>query len=795
MGTVNKNSHIILSRLLLPGLCVLFIFLQSCNTTKYLQDDEVLLDHVEVVIGSDQKIEKPNDLKDELEQFYRQTPNGNVFIFFPREWFFLRNQSPGDTSWIKNWSKNSLGEVPALLDSNLITRSAVDMQNYLRNKKGYYEAEVNKNVCFCDKRAVVSYMVDPGQQYVINSLQYISLDSSLIERVDSLSKTSFLAVGDGIDAFTFDVEKQRIVSSLQNQGYANFNLNNVAIKGDSTGLDHAWDIFFEILPPSDSSSHTRYRIGDIEVYTDYHQFQNIRKLEGEEIFSKKYFHESEDYIVKPSVIDRKIFLKTYDLFRADNYDKTVRKLFNLNTYRFVKLQASVNPEADSLIDYKILLTPQRNKWIFDLGTDLFFSNISRVDRNLVGFAIGTGLENRNAFGGSERYKFSLETGIEFRAETQEINTFSLGLNNSLDIPKFTRPLNALRLASNMGIIKEKSIKKMEEEGSSRISVGFNYVDIIDNYQISSFNTSYGFDIKFNNKHRLVFNQIGFNYADYIIRDSFQIILQNNPLLQRSFQTTLFTGILFRDLSYYYQSDRGPYSANYAFIANLETSGLEVHLGNGISNLFKDNNAVWRLNNNIDFEKFVKLELDGRWYKKLNKEAQLAARIRTGVSVPYGTDTNGETNVVSYIKQFLIGGPSSLRAWRPMQLGPGSYEFTDPDPISFFQRGDIILEFNLEYRFDLFWLMDGGLFFDGGNIWTLKEDPDRVGSKFSSNFLNEIALGYGWGIRFDFTYFLIRFDFGYKLRSPFKNPDTNSHFIPLDGQGFFGNLNVAVNYPF
>ena len=362
------------------------VLLHSCNSTKYLKEDEVLLDHMEIVFDGDQKPTKASDLKDQLQQFYRQKPNTN-FLFIPREWIYLRNQAEGDTTWFKNWLKNSLAEEPAILDTNLIRRSATNMQNYLRNKKGYYQAEVTENICYCDQKAVVSYFVNPHTRYTINSLKYISRDTLLETIVDSLYHTSFLSVGQAVDALAFDLEKQRIVSSVQNLGYANFNLNNVSIKGDSTGLEKSWDIFFEILPPLDSSSHTRYRIGNIEVYTDFHQFQLPSSLSSEEIFAKKYYKQSSDYIVKPSVIDRKIFLKSYDIFNNENYDKTVKKLFNLNTYRFVKLQASVNPEADTLIDYKILLTPQKNRWAFDMGTDFFYSNISQTDQNLVGFAI------------------------------------------------------------------------------------------------------------------------------------------------------------------------------------------------------------------------------------------------------------------------------------------------------------------------------------------------------------------------------------------------------------------------
>ena len=185
-------------------------------------------------------------------------------------------------------------------------------------------------------------------------------------------------------------------------------------------------------------------------------------------------------------------------------------------------------------------------------------------------------------------------------------------------------------------------------------------------------------------------------------------------------------------------------------------------------------------------------MGSRWNRRLIKNSRLAARIKAGIAVPYGE----KDGTVSFIKQLLVGGPNSIRAWRPMQLGPGAYEFftTDDDPI-FFQRGDLSLEFSLEYRFDLFWLLEGALFFDGGNIWTLKEDSERPNSKISSNFLDQIALGYGYGLRWDFSYFIIRFDFGFKLRSPYLLTGENSKWLPFKGQGVFGNANVAINYPF
>ena len=147
-----------------------------------------------------------------------------------------------------------------------------------------------------------------------------------------------------------------------------------------------------------------------------------------------------------------------------------------------------------------------------------------------------------------------------------------------------------------------------------------------------------------------------------------------------------------------------------------------------------------------------------------------------------------------------GGPNSLRGWQLRELGPGSYSDRILDPIlgqPFFQTGDFKLEFNFEYRFDLFWFWEGAVFLDMGNVWTIKNDSERIGSKLTSRFLDEMAMSTGWGLRADFDYFILRLDFGYKLRNPFPDPETNSHYILTNGKynGILGNVNFAINYPF
>jgi hypothetical protein len=777
---------------------VALLVLPSCNSTKFLKEGEVLLTKAEIIIQNDTtanlSAKEVTNLKLEMEQFYQLAPNGNTFYGRPREHVYYKKYQRSDSLGRENLKNSKIAEIPALLDYDKIEGSALDMQNYLRNKKGFYNATVRYDVTINNKKAKASYTIRPHTRYRIKKLEYVSKDSTLVELIETLSKNSLIKSEDPVDALNFNLEKQRIVTELQNSGYANFNLNYIGIEGDSTSHENGIDIRFNIFPPTNNRSHTKFKIGDIKIFTDYNQFQNVDSIHHEPLFSKEFYRQSQGFLVKPAIIDNKIFLKKNKTYRADDYFKTIRKLYTLSTYRFAKVSSVVSQESDTIIDYRIFLTPQRSRWVLDLNNELFYSNISRTARNLIGIAAGTSLENRNTFKGAETYTLGIESGVELNVNPNSnrrlVTTFTLGVNNNLEIPRVTKTFNIIPLVNKIGLLKDKALTKLYEEGSTQINLGYNFVDILDFYRIGSFNATYGFEFKINNKNRVVFNQVGLNITLNTPRDSFQVVLDTVPLLNQSFQSTLFSGLIFRDLTYYYQSDKPKDLINYTLISNLEFSGLEVFVANRAFNAIASKNNIWQLNGNQEFAKFVKFEIDNRWFKNFKRGSQLAWRIRGGVAVPYG-----DVEVVSWLKQFSVGGPNSLRAWRPMELGPGSFEFPATNIQNFFQRADVLLEFGVDYRFDLFWLLEGALFFDGGNIWTLEEDLSRPGAKISTDFINQIALGYGYGLRFDFTYFLIRFDFGFRLRNPSRRIDNNQLWVPLKGQPWHGNINIAVNYPF
>lgn len=773
-------------------LCFLF---SACNTTKFLNEEEVLLKYINIAFEGPTS-EDQTQLKSELEQFYLQKPNGN-FIFIPREYFRLKNPPDKKIGWLKKGVRKVIGEDPTIVDTLKIIQTSVDMQLFLRNKKGYYNAEVNYDIEFYDKQAAAIYYVNTGKRYTINSIRYITKDPNLKPFVDSIAKKSILKESDPIDAFTFDIEKQRILKELQNKGFADFSLNYIDIKGDTSDLDKRFDVFFEILNPAGRDNHQRFKFGDIHIYTDYHRNQNL-SLTDSTLFAGKFFHkENEKFIVNKKAINSHIYFNEGERYNRDLHYKTIKNLSALETYRFTKFNATVDPQVDSIINYDIYMTPHRYKWIADTGLNLFYTaiNTSSLGQKLIGFSVNGGVINRNLLGGAEKYSLIAETGFEFQLSPFKLNTYTLSLQNNIEFPRLIDVLGTFNGLRAMKILPEETFTKIRNNSNSAVSLGYTQQNIVSNYNIGSFNVGLTHSYQPTENKKLLLTQLGFDLNSYKVTPTFLKIIGNNQLLLSSFEDNFFSGFFFRDLSYFYQSNLSKRKSYFAFLSSFELSGGESYLVNKVYNLFSTNDITFKLNDRFDFANFARAEFDFRWYKQLSSKSVLATRMDIGIATPYA-----DNSVVPYIKQFFSGGPNSIRAWQSRELGAGSYRIPPVVPPfqflnqAYYQTGDVKLEMNLEYRFDIWWVIEGAFFVDAGNVWTLKYDNQRIGSQFTSDFLDQIAVGGGWGLRWDFDYFIIRFDFGYKLRNPYETIGASNWVSPFN-QGIFGNVNVAINYPF
>jgi len=771
------------------------ISLFACNPTKFLSEDESLLKKTEIIIEDPENGQEVSALKIDLERFYKQEPNSKWFLFFPREWFWFKHSGEGDTLWYNNVVRKDIAEKPSLYDDDLSDVSAENMKLYLRNIKGYFESEVKYEKQTEFQHTWIQYLINLGPRYKINSVQYLSKDKSILKIIKDIQEESRIQPGTYIDANVFNEEKQKIVLDLQNRGYTNFIDKYIDVKADSTRHENAFDFYIEILTPPNSDSHQKYTLGEINVYTDFHNDQDTSDLESISAFGNNYYRESESFIIDPNTLDKLIFLKkdeTYD--REDRY-KTIRKLSSLNMYKFVNVSPYVIPGQDSILNYNITMSPQKYKWVIDYGADLFYSTVNSTNggNRLFGIAVGGPLQNRNAFGGGEVNSLNTEVAVEFNlTQGASINTLNIRVQDNLQIPRYIDKLSSLNLANKIGLLKDETLQNIKDEATTNIGAGYNFQRVINFIDISSFNLSYGYNYVPDSEHNISFRQIGLNLNQYGEEGS--NFPANNPLLSLSFENSLFTGFLFRELSYYRKWRKGRFDQNaYTILTSFETSGLEIYGANKLSNLISGKNDIWEVNNELGFSNFFKFQLDGRYYRQLTEGSEFSARSYFGIVIPYADDA-----VAPYIKQLSVGGPNSLRAWQSRELGPGAHNATILNPVAnqlFYQAGDLKLEFNAEYRFDLIWYVEGAFFIDAGNVWTLKTDPNRENTKFTSSFLDQFAIGAGWGVRWDFTYFVLRLDFGYKVRNPYSLPEPvyQSPWV-FDFKGF-GTPNVAVNYPF
>lgn len=673
------------------------------------------------------------------------------------------------------------------------------MQNYLRNKAGYYHAVVNYDTLVSGRRLKVKYVVEPNDRYTIGDIKYYGLDTNIIQEIRELQDKALLKSGEPIDASVFDLELSRLTLALQNKGYANFAANYFSIKGDSSTAKKTVDIYLEVKSPLPDTLHTKYTIGNINVYTDYHRSQTDSMVTGSQFDNKYFYGQSVDYIVKPSTINNMIFLEKGEVFSRENRSKTFRKLSELGTYKFVTISPSVSAESDTVLNYDIYLTPQKYRWVADFGSELFYSTVNQNSNQLFGVSLSSLFQNRNFLGGSEQFSIGTETGLEMQLPLQ-VRTVNLSLNTNLEIPKQVDLFNLTKLLTSISVLPKGEYQRFKEETKTNIGAGVNFINVFDNYSISSVSANYSYDYKRNSNERYRITTVGVDLNIYNLKDPFIAQNSGNALLLNTFEDNLITGFLFKDITYVRSTPTNDRGLSKALIVGFETSGLEKALLNGLYNTVSGSNSDWRAGS-IAFAKYLRLEIDQRWYQQVTEKTSFAFRTYGGIIMPFGADVSSP-----FVRQFSVGGPNSIRAWDQRELGPGGFSELLEDPNigqTFFQQGDIKLEFNVEYRFPLYWLLEGALFVDAGNVWTISEDVDRLGAQFTDQFYKQIAVGIGYGIRFDFEYFNIRFDFGYKLRNPYPEGEVtvqsnvNGYWYTLDGirnQGF-GNFQVAVNYPF
>ena len=752
---------------------VLLLLLYSCHPTRKVPADAYLLDKNIVTVNNNKEINKS-----ELARLSKQIPNNRIAGFRFHLWLYNIARD-NKTNRVNRYLKK-VGEEPVIYDPVLRHRSAQQMLLYLQSI-GYYNALVQDTVLFKGRHATTYFTIDPNVPYKISRISYKIEDSVLVPFVLPDTIHSLLRKGDRFDLNQMQNERTRIETMLKNQGFYNFNKEYIYFEADSSLSRHQVEITLGITKYIYRDSvnilhtinHRRYYIRNVFVIPQYNPvaLDTIKTLDTLVIDSLDFLMYG-PVKVNPHVIAHSTIIQPNKHFNLADVDETYKKLSLLRNFKFINIifKEDVNHmghNGDYSLDCYVQLSPYLSQ---SYTTELEGTN----NNGNFGAAVNLLYQHKNLFKRAVIFDFKIRGAYEALRKKKPdpvlYNTFEYGAEGRLSIPQFLLPFRG-----------ETFTKKYSPK--TTIGISYNYQKRPDYFRTIA-NATFGYNWKGSPFTTYYINPVEINYVMPTITDSgFQKMIDTS-FLKYSYQKLFINSFT---ASYIFSNQTTKNTRSYYLSLRGETAGVILESMHKWTNR-PMHNGVYEFMG-TDFAQYVKADLDMRLYTPINSHDKLVYRLFAGVGVPYNNSKS-----MPFVRRYFGGGPSSLRGWQIRTLGPGSaaapVQYSFPN-----QTGDMKLEGNIEYRFKLLDKLEGAMFVDAGNIWNINED-DPAGSQFHiGKFYNQIAVGSGLGLRFDFSFFIFRFDMGFKTRDPAAEKGKRWVF----GSGDFNrndvNYFIAIGYPF
>ncbi len=755
---------------------IVLLFVASCSPVRRLTEDEQLLTKSQIQIDS-RKIDKKN-----LKRYAKQSPNRKILgLRFHLQLYNLA--SPVRQKFPHSWLRR-IGEEPVLYDPLLTEKTSEQFLKYL-NSKGYYHAEVHDSVSTSPQKARVKYIVKLNDPYIITSMNYEFADTGIARLIMRDTVNSLVERGDPFDKEVLTEERIRMELFMKNNGYYRFNKEFVTFEAKKVREKDEIKLTLKINedarakpdPISKVRKHRRYYIRDVYIQPD-----NLKlNEEANPAFQEQKIdtlRDEQDHIIydpplriKQNILINSNALKSNETYSLQKLRRTYRNYSTLGLFKLVNIQFD---EVPSLSDFVAADTGQIDCYIDLTRRKVQSYQVEIVGTNSAG-DLGARLnflyKNYNLFRGAEQFRFKLTGAIEAlkNRENRYAPLREFGVETGIDFPVFLFPF--------AGGFKSKFRPK------TSVTLSYNAQDRPD-YNRKIAQASYGYHLRVNqfSTHTVRFPEINYvkvnsDYADSAFWDKIF-----GSYLESSYRDHMIANIRY---SFTYTNQRLEKLRDFVYFKlSVEPAGNFLNFYN--TKIFKSTKVDERYHIfGVPYFQYIKSDVDFRYYNILSSRSSLVYRIFTGVGYPYGN-----SNSLPFERKYFAGGPYGIRAWQSNSLGPGAYADTTSNFAN--SLGDIKLEANFEYRFKLFWVLESALFLDAGNIWSISSAEEREGALFQWNsFYDQIAVGTGIGLRFDFSFFLIRTDFGLKLRDPAR---ANSKWI--------GNMKTenwtiqfGIGYPF
>ena len=751
-------------------ITLISFIISACSNTKYLPESELLY------VGGKIKVEQKDiskkeskELKSKLSVLLRPKPNKKIFGLRPKLFIYNLVGEVKKEKGFKYWLKNKVGEAPVFFSQVDLEYNKNLLQNYAENK-GYFNARTNADSTKTGKKATADYTVNTKQQYKIKSVQFPSDSSKISSAIIKTIGNSVLKIGDAYDLDNIKNERVRIDTRLKEKGFFYFNADYLKVQVDSTVAKHEVDLIVKVKNETPDKAKTAYKINKIVIYPNYN-------LSADSITKPEKYNDFTIYdtakTFKPRIFDRTLYFKKDDLYNRTNHNLSLNRLVTLGTFKFVKNQFVVSDTLGNYLDAYYYLTPLPRK---SFRVEILAKTNSA---NYTGTELNINWSNRNTFRGAEMLSISAFGGIEVQlgGDNNGFNVYRFGTEANLIWPRIISPF---KFVSSSGFVPR-----------TKATLGYEFQNRLKLYSLQTLKGAFGYSWKENERKEHQFNVTEITYSSpHNVSDLYNEQAKNNQSLKNVVEKQLIFGPTY---TYSYTNTMKKKLKNTIFYrGSIDFSGNIVGLATGANIKKGDTISVF----GIPFSQYLKIQNEFKHNLRISKNSQLSSRIIGGVAFAYGN-----SDKIPFSKQFFIGGTNSLRAFRSRSLGPGTFDGTNEN-LAFLpdQSGDVKLEFNTELRSNIYRFINGALFLDAGNIWLLNDDTDKPGSQFLSKFLEEIAVGVGVGLRFDFSFLVLRTDLAFPIRKPYL-PEGNRWVLD---EVNLGNsawrkdnliLNIGIGYPF
>ena len=747
----------------------------------------------------------------------------------PKQVKELRRYKSGFNNWLKE-----NGEAPVFLDTVSSQKSVNRLKQFYKNQ-GYFDTEViSKTILETENKSTVQYFIDTGEQYTIDSVSK-KINSQALDSLYELSMAeSLIQKGNPFEIDRFEAERTRLINFFRNNGVYNFQQNSIQFTAaiDSSGIDTKIPVVVEIADlqkrENDSLKNIPYQIHNvskIKIYVDtpgqLGQLSSYSDSINHNDFTV-YFKGKLKY--KPKALEEVIFIQKDKAYSDLERTQTYRYISNLRNFKYPSITyEQIDREHTDLVA-NIFLNPKER---FSMGFDLDLSHSNIQD---FGFSIGSSFGIRNIFRGAEILEIGVKNTFGSSSDIASIdkqlfNLFELGadiklrfprilfpLNVDLIIPKTTNPSTdvsfSATLQQNIGLDKQYfgAGYQFNWQPNSYAKLNLKIIDLefINNQNINNY-----FNVYRNSYDKL--NEISKSYntnpknidpngnltipegADNFITEvqNFQTSLPNDHIkyqdvnLIRERQTRLTNNNLIFGSSFI---------LNYNSQQNiLDESFFQLQwklslVGTLLNEIIKSTGT--KRNENDQFEiagvtpsQYFKTELNYIKHWQIYAKSVLAFRAFGGIAIPFGN-----ANSIPFTRSYFSGGSNDNRGWRAYKLGPGS-----SNNLNEFNEANLKLTLNLEYRFPLTGKINGAFFVDAGNIWNVLDNVTDPAYRFEGlKDLSEIAIGSGFGLRYDFNFFVFRLDTGFKTYNP-SLPQSSRWQVDYAIKNAV--FNIGINYPF